>query len=158
MASHCERIMKKTGQFQIVYGSLTFVNNPQLTSRETKWQTNVNNLHCRRNDLSNILKLLQVAILDPIYHQRAGKTSLFHMREVDFTHINTCCTFKEYCFLQIDWWIQTLNRVLGQLTCTACPINEARNRQSLQTHWRYLHVFSSLLECFHTKPLLPPTT
>ena len=29
-----------------------------------------------------------------IYHQRAGRTSLFHMRGVDFTHFNTCCTFN----------------------------------------------------------------
>ena len=27
-------------------------------------------------------------------HQRAGKTSLFHMRGVDFTHFNTCFTCK----------------------------------------------------------------
>ena len=29
-----------------------------------------------------------------IYHQRAGKTSLFHMRGVDFTHFNASCTSK----------------------------------------------------------------
>ena len=29
-----------------------------------------------------------------IYHQGAGKTSLFYGRGVDFTHFNTCCTFK----------------------------------------------------------------
>ena len=40
---------------------------------------NVNNLHCQRHDLSNILKL-QAAFLYSIYYQRAGKTSLFHMR------------------------------------------------------------------------------
>ena len=28
-----------------------------------------------------------------IYHQRAGKTSLLHLRGVDFMHFNTCCTF-----------------------------------------------------------------
>ena len=27
-----------------------------------------------------------------IFHQRAGNTSLFHMRGVDFTHFNICCT------------------------------------------------------------------
>ena len=47
------------------------------------------NLHCRRYALSNVLKL-QAAFLYSIYHQRAGKTSLFHMRGVDFTHFNTC--------------------------------------------------------------------
>ena len=30
-----------------------------------------------------------------IYHQRTGKTRLCHMRVVDFTHFNTCCTFKK---------------------------------------------------------------
>ena len=40
---------------------------------------NENNLHCQRHDLSNILKL-QTDVLYSIYHQRAGKTSLFHMR------------------------------------------------------------------------------
>ena len=34
---------------------------------------------CGRHDLWNILKL-QVAFLYAIYHQRAGKTNLFHMR------------------------------------------------------------------------------
>ena len=49
--------------------------------------TNVNNVCCQKHDLSNILKL-QVAFLYSIYHQRAGKTSLFHMTGVDFTHYN----------------------------------------------------------------------
>ena len=34
------------------------------------------------------------SFLYSIYHQRAGKTSLFHMRGVDFTHFNTYCTFN----------------------------------------------------------------
>ena len=29
-----------------------------------------------------------------IYHQRADKTNLFHMRGANFTHFNTCCTFN----------------------------------------------------------------
>ena len=29
-----------------------------------------------------------------IYHQRTGKTSFFHMRGVDITHFNACCTFN----------------------------------------------------------------
>ena len=44
--------------------------------------------------LSNILKL-QAAFLYLIYHQRSGKTSLFLMRGVDFTHFNTSCTLKQ---------------------------------------------------------------
>ena len=47
-----------------------------------------------RHNLSDILKL-QPAFLYSIYHQRAGETSLFHRRGVDFTHFNTCCTFKD---------------------------------------------------------------
>ena len=33
-------------------------------------------------------KIIQAAFLCLIYHQRAGKTSLFHMRGVDFAHFN----------------------------------------------------------------------
>ena len=59
---------------------------------------NVNNLCCRRYDnLLNILKL-QAVFLYSIYHHRTGKTSLFHMRGVDFTHFNTGCTFKHFLF------------------------------------------------------------
>ena len=39
---------------------------------------------CGRHSLSNILKLVQAMFLYSIYHQRAGKTILFHMRGVDF--------------------------------------------------------------------------
>ena len=49
-----------------------------------------NNLRSRRHDLSDMLKLQQL-FLYSIYHQRAGKTSLFHMRGVDFTYFKTCC-------------------------------------------------------------------
>ena len=59
---------------------------------------NVNNLRCRRHDLSNILKVSYAAFMYSIYHQRAGKTNLFHVRAVDFTHFNTCCTFNFCCF------------------------------------------------------------
>ena len=34
-----------------------------------------------------------LGIFQTIYHQGAGKTSLIHMRGVEFTHSNTCCTF-----------------------------------------------------------------
>ena len=49
-------------------------------------------LRCRRHVLSNIPKLL-AAFLFLVYHQRARKTSLCHMRGVDYTNCNTCCTF-----------------------------------------------------------------
>ena len=41
-------------------------------------------------------KTIQAAFLYSIYHQRAGKTNLFHMRGVDFIHFNTCCTFNNF--------------------------------------------------------------
>ena len=53
----------------------------------------MNNLCCRSHCLSNILKL-QAAFLYSIYHPRAGKTSLCHMRGVDLAHFSTCCTFN----------------------------------------------------------------
>ena len=51
---------------------------------------------CGRHGLSNILKQ-QATFLYSIYHQRAGKTNLFHMRGGRFHAGNTLCTFKEYC-------------------------------------------------------------
>ena len=43
---------------------------------------------CGRHSLSNILKL-QATFLYSIYHQRAGKTNLFHMRGGRFHAGNT---------------------------------------------------------------------
>ena len=71
--------MEKTRNFQIVYAG------------PTNLCHFVDNLRCLRHDLSDMLKL-QAAFLYSIYHQRAGKPSLFHMRGVDFMHFNTCCT------------------------------------------------------------------
>ena len=34
------------------------------------------------------------SFLYSMYHQQAGKTSLFHMREAHFAHFNTCGAFK----------------------------------------------------------------
>ena len=48
---------------------------------------------CGTHGLSNILKL-QAMFLYSIYHQRAGKTNLFHMRGGRFHAGNTLCTFK----------------------------------------------------------------
>ena len=63
---------------------------------------------CRRHNLSNILKL-QATFLYSIYHQRAGKTSLFHVRGIDFTHFNTCCTFKYALIFQCSIKIHDLS-------------------------------------------------
>ena len=46
-----------------------------------------------RHGLSNILKL-QVTFSYSMYHQRAGKTNLFHMRGGRFHAGNTLCTFE----------------------------------------------------------------
>ena len=56
---------------------------PLLGSRNSRKQS-----RCGRHSLSNILKL-QATFLYSIYHQRAGKTNLFHMRGVDFMHFIT---------------------------------------------------------------------
>ena len=48
---------------------------------------------CGRHGLSNILKL-QATFLYSIYHQRAGKTNLFHMRGGRFHAGSMLCTFK----------------------------------------------------------------
>ena len=91
--------MEKTRKFQIVYAGLTNLcqHIPQLTSREAYWWRNVNYLHCRRLDLSNILKL-QAAFLYSIHHGEQVKL-VFQMRGVDFTHFNYCCTFNQDNFL-----------------------------------------------------------
>ena len=49
---------------------------------------------CGRHGLSNILKL-QATFLNSIYHQRAGKNNLFHMRGGRFYAGNTLCAFKK---------------------------------------------------------------
>ena len=61
-----------------------------VSSRKQPW--------CRRHGLSNILKL-QAKFLYSIYHQRADKTNLFHMRGGRFHAFNTWCSFKVY-----PWW------------------------------------------------------
>ena len=48
---------------------------------------------CERHSLSNILKL-QATFLYSMYHQRTGKTNLFHMRGGQFHAGNTLCTFN----------------------------------------------------------------
>ena len=53
-------------------------------------------------------KTMQTAFLYSIYHQRAGKTSLFPMRGVDFTHFNICCiplsrSYEHRKFERVFW-------------------------------------------------------
>ena len=91
---------------------------------------NISNLHYRRHDLSNILKL-QAAFLYSIYHHRLGKTSLSHMRRVDFMYFITCCTFKfarhevvvvlVWCYsVCVDLGVWRYGKVYHQYTRTGC--------------------------------------
>ena len=47
-----------------------------------------------QHSTTDLARGIQAAFLYSIDHQRAGKTSLFHMRGGDFSHFNTCYTFK----------------------------------------------------------------
>ena len=58
----------------------------QASSRKQFW--------CGSHGLSNILKL-QARFLYSIYHERAGKSTLFHMRGDWYHAFNTWCTLKE---------------------------------------------------------------
>ena len=99
MALHREWIMEKTQKFQKLNPGPTNLCQHITADLARGIMTNVNNLRRRRHDLSNILKW-QAAFLYSPYHQRAGKSqaSLFHMRGVDFTHFDTCCTFNTILF------------------------------------------------------------
>ena len=113
MVSNSERIMEKSRNFQIVYVGRTnhargmmklgisqqphspiaeLSLPPEVVTISSAWRVQPywgqaslrKQFRCGRHGLSNILKL-QATFLYSIYHQRAGKTNLFHMRGVDFT-------------------------------------------------------------------------
>ena len=86
--------MEKIWKFQIVYAGLKNLCQHSTTDLARAIMTNEHK-RGRRHNLSNILKL-EAAFLYSIYHQQAGKTSLFHMRGVDFTYFKTCCTFNTW--------------------------------------------------------------
>ena len=86
--------MEKTRTFQIVYVGRTNLCDLTNRLREIPYETGVSpaatlshygqassrkQSQCGRHGLSNILKL-QATFLYSFYHQRAGKTNLFHMR------------------------------------------------------------------------------
>ena len=82
MPSHRELIMEKTRKFQIVYEGLKNLCQHSTTDLARGTMRN----ECKRSALSkarsikiNIPKL-QAAFLYSIYHQRAGKTNLVHIR------------------------------------------------------------------------------
>ena len=114
MASNSEQIMEKSRNFQIIYAGrtkLTFQNKPtdhvrgitKLAATLSHWgqASSRKQSRCGRHGLSNILKL-QAMSLYSSYHQRAGKTNLFHMRGGPFHAGNTLCTFKCVAVRQHD--------------------------------------------------------
>ena len=77
-------------------GGIMKLGNPTHQSAALYWgqASSRKQSRCGRYGLSNILKL-QATFLYSIYHQRAGKTNLFHMRGCQFHAFNTWCTFKD---------------------------------------------------------------
>ena len=96
----------------------TFVNKPfeteiSPTAVLSHWgqRVHVKYLSCQRHGLSNILNL-NATFLYSIYHQRAGKTNLFHMRGGRFHAGNTLCTSKYAQQMRVygeepEWVIRT---------------------------------------------------
>ena len=80
--------MEKRRKFQIVYAGLTNLCQHSTTDLVTAIMTNER----KQSALSKVRSLKDskttgsVFVLYSIYHQRAGKTSHFHMRGGDFTH------------------------------------------------------------------------
>ena len=75
---------------------LTRAKNYRPAGPKSQWTrplTNVNIRRCRRHEHSKTTSITS-GFFSSIYHQRAGKTSFFYMRGVDFTPFNACCTFK----------------------------------------------------------------
>ena len=117
MASNSERIKEKIRKFQISYMGRTMkLRIPQpphspiaelsllleVVMISSAWRvqpytwgqgSSRKQSRCGRHGLSNILKL-HSTFLYSIYHQRAGKTNLFHTRGGLFHAGNTLCTFK----------------------------------------------------------------
>ena len=79
-------------KFQIVYAGLT--NLCQHSTSTTDLARGIMTNEHKQSALSKAQSFkhskLQTAFLYSIYHQRAGKTSLLHMRGGDFTPFNTC--------------------------------------------------------------------
>ena len=61
--------------------------------------------------LSNILELIIATFLYLIYHQRARKTNLFHMRGGRFHAGNTLCTFNLEAVIWLAFQLKVHNRI-----------------------------------------------
>ena len=80
--------MEKTQKFHIVYVGPTNLCQHSTTDLARGIMNNERKQSFKHSKTTSSFLYL-------IYNQRADKTSPFHMRGVDFTHVNTCCTFKK---------------------------------------------------------------
>ena len=88
-----------------------------------------------RHSLSKILKL-QATFLYSIYHQRAGKTNLFHMRGGRFHAFNTWCTFNVIPKCLDSWSAETVETIsAAHREATTDP-----GRTASATWWRWHQV------------------
>ena len=94
MASHRERIMEKTRNFQTVYAGLTDLCQYSSTDLARGIMTNEHKQSMLAKVRSSKHSKTISIFLYSMYHQGAGKISLFHMRGIAFKHFNTCCTFN----------------------------------------------------------------
>ena len=83
--------MEKTRKFQIVYAGPK-----NLCEHSTADLARGNNDERTLSKARSFKhsKLQAAFCIQLLFHQRAGKTSLFHMRGGGVTHFNTCCTFN----------------------------------------------------------------
>ena len=89
MASDSERIMEKTGKIQIVYVSPTNLCQHSTTDHARGIMTNERKQSALLKARSFKHSKTTISFLYSIYHKQVGKTSVFHMRGVDFKHFNT---------------------------------------------------------------------
>ena len=86
--------MENTQKFQIVYAGLTNLCQHFTTDLARGIMTNEGKQTALSKARSFKYSNTTSSFFNSIFHQRAGKTGLFHMRGVNCTHFNTCCTFN----------------------------------------------------------------
>ena len=112
MASRHEQILEKRQKFQIVYVGPANHCQHSTTDLARGIITNERKQSVLSKARSFKHSKTTSVFLYLIYHQRAGKTSLFHMRGVDFKHFNTCCTFNS---IVSGWNCDLLASLITQL-------------------------------------------
>ena len=81
--------MEEKLKFQIVYAGLTNLCMAKGIMTNERKQSALSKAQSFKHSKTT------TSLLHSVYHQRAGKTRFFfHMRVVDWTHFNTCCTFN----------------------------------------------------------------